>query len=141
MGGLTLIKALEILKVGKNRWKGKIVFVETPFNGAPKWKLKYTGFPVNTPAVRDMFENSDFMQMLNFTVLSGCQVLCLLGSFSNRCFGIIGWLARPVMDPYKRLKTPQVYQYPGVEHNALLEDERVASDIDVFLLFGGYSVP
>ncbi|GEM_PF-1381549 len=141
MGGLALIKALGILNEKQIYWKGKIVFVETPFNGAPKWKLKYTGFPVNTPAVRDMFRNSGFMQMLNFSVLKDCQVLCILGAFSNVCFGIIGWLAKPVMDPHKRFIAPQVYQYPKIEHNELLQDKRVASDIDIFLLFGGFPVP
>jgi hypothetical protein len=134
MGGLTLIDALGILKRKGMSWKGKIVFIETPFNGAPKWKLKYTGFPVTAASVQDMFKGSDFMRNLDFTVLNGCQVLCILGSFSNKLFGIIGWLANPVMDPMKKVPMPIIARYPKIEHNTLLQHSLAGEMVRNFLL-------
>ena len=132
MGGLTLIDALGILKNSGKPWKGKIVFIETPFNGAPRWKLKYTGFPVNAPSVRDMFWDSDFMMNLDFTVLNGCEVLCILGSFSNKYFGLIGWLAKPVMDPNKKFNAPMVITCKKIEHKALLKHSRAGIAVKNF---------
>lgn len=121
MGGLVLLDALRKLTVGGIPWKGNIAFIETPFNGAPAWKLKYTGFPVDTDSVQDMFENSDFIKQLDFSVLNECHVLCIIGSFSNRGFGIVGWLAKPVMDPRKKVPKSCIHRFKGIEHKALLK--------------------
>lgn len=139
MGGLVLLDALRKLVAGGIPWKGKIVFIETPFNGAPSWKLKYTGFPVDTNAVKDMFVDSDFMKQLDFSVLNECQVLCIIGSFSNRGFGIVGWLAKPVMDPCKRVPKPCINKFDGIEHKALLKHQPAGDMIKSFFT-NGYDI-
>ena len=133
MGGLTLISALGYLDEWKKPWKGNIVFIETPFNGAPRWKLKRVGYPVDKISVQDMFHDSEFMKSLRFEVLDGCLVLCILGSFSNKYFGLYGRLAKPVMDPFKRFKPLMVNGYPGIEHNALLREPRAGKAVKEFL--------
>ena len=139
MGGLVLIDALCKLAAGGIPWKGRVVFIEVPFNGAPAWKLKYTGFPVDTDAVQDMFVDSNFMKNLDFSVLNGCEVLCILGSFSNKGFGIIGWLAKPVMDPLKRVPKPCINKFDGIEHKALL-NHQPAGDVVKSFFTNGYDI-
>ena len=136
MGGLVLLDALKKLVVSGIPWTGQITFIETPFNGAPPWKLKYTGFPVGTAAVQDMFEDSDFMKNLDFSVLNECQVLCIVGSFSNRGFGIVGWLAKPIMDPRKRVPKPCVMKFDGIEHKALLNHQPAGDTVKSFFSCG-----
>jgi hypothetical protein len=161
IGGMILIAAMGILRRNGNPWTGKVAFIDVPFNGASELRLSLVGFPVRAPPLRDIFrkhktwqeffnslpvrtpalldilEGSSFLQGLDFSVLNGCQTLCLSGLFSRSYLGLAGWLARPVMDPSKKLAAVGnqcTFEQYDFNHDDMLRHELVGQRVKDFVI-------